>query len=256
MRIKFLKIIKWATGVMLVAFFVYCAAFLRAGETHIIQSSVLGENRSISVYLPYGYETDGKQTYPVVYSLDGEKWRHGAIIAANARFLSTMGFADAAIVIAVHTEGHRVRDYVPSNNATSFLQFLKVEIIPWVESRYRVNTHRALSGHSLGGLFTLYALAQEPALFQAYFAYDPSILRDDNLLSKVAQVIENGGADGTYLYVNFGFHTERYRQRMNDLWLIMQQNQTRLTHTRKTYYPLPHSLIMLPGQLEAMLNAR
>lgn len=256
MRIKILKIIKWATGITLVAFFVYCAAFLRTGETYTIHSGVLGEDRSVSVYYPHGYEADSEQTYPVIYSLDGEKWRHGAIIAANARFLSTMGLANASVVVAVHTEGHRVRDYIPSNGAEAFLNFLKVDIIPWVESRYPVSSVRTLSGHSLGGLFTLYALMHDPALFDAYLAYDPSITRDANLLSGLSKVIESTDADGKYLYINYGFHTEGYRKCMHELWSTIHRDRAQMVKARKTFYPLPHSLIMLPGQFEALSHTR
>lgn len=255
MRVKILKIMRWAAGVMLVALFIYCAAFLRAGETRIIQSNVLDETRSVTVYLPRGYDGDEK-SYPVIYSLDGEKWRYGAIVAANARFLSTVGLTDPVIVVAVHTEGHRVRDYIPTNKAVKFLSFLKAEVIPWVESRYKAGPDKILSGHSLGGLFTLFALAHEPALFQAYFAYDPSILRDDRLLSKLAEMIESGNVNGKYVYVNYGFHSQAYRRRMIDLWSTIQHDKRQLLSATKTFYPLPHSLIMLPGQLEALSSAR
>ena len=50
------------------------------------------------------------------------------------------------------------------------------EIIPFVEARYRVDTsYRVLGGSSLGGLFALYVLFTEPALFTAYIAPSPAM---------------------------------------------------------------------------------
>lgn len=58
----------------------------------------------------------------------------------------------------------------------SFLGFLETELMPLVESRFRVDaTRRTLFGHSLGGLFVLHALFTRPGLFSAYVAGSPSV---------------------------------------------------------------------------------
>jgi len=47
---------------------------LTIGSIHTLQSEVLNESRSISVYLPDGYDKSDEH-YPVVYLLDGMKSR-------------------------------------------------------------------------------------------------------------------------------------------------------------------------------------
>ena len=53
--------------------------------------------------------------------------------------------------------------------------FIENELIPHVEANYPVTQFRTLIGHSYGGLFTLFALAERPALFNYYLAIDPSM---------------------------------------------------------------------------------
>ena len=57
----------------------------------------------------------------------------------------------------------------------AFLDFIENELIPYVEANYPVTQFRTLIGHSYGGLFTLFALAERPALFNYYLAIDPSM---------------------------------------------------------------------------------
>ena len=65
---------------------------------------------------------------------------------------------------------------VQTGGAESFLKSIKEEIIPFVESQYRVASNgRMLAGASLGGLFTLYALFHAPETFGSYFAGSPSM---------------------------------------------------------------------------------
>ena len=47
-----------------------------------------------------------------------------------------------------------------------------------VEKKYPTRPYRILAGHSHGGLFATYAFAENPTLFQAYLAFDPSLSWD------------------------------------------------------------------------------
>jgi predicted alpha/beta superfamily hydrolase len=63
-----------------------------------------------------------------------------------------------------------------AENAANFLKFVKQELIPFIETDYRADpAQRVLQGNSLGGLFTLYALFTDPALFSRYVASSPAV---------------------------------------------------------------------------------
>jgi predicted alpha/beta superfamily hydrolase len=67
-------------------------------------------------------------------------------------------------------------DHVATGEAASFIQFMKKDLIPTVESEYRADgSRRILAGHSLGGLFVLHALFHDTDLFHGYVAASPSI---------------------------------------------------------------------------------
>src|ERR1700730_10304897 len=85
----------------------------------------------------------------------------------------------------------RVRDFTPtktseaanSGGAAAFLDFLEYELIPFVDRTYRtIPSDRGLLGHSHGGLFAIYALEQQPALFQRIVAASPALSWDNRLL--------------------------------------------------------------------------
>ena len=82
---------------------------------------------------------------------------------------------------------NRTRDLTPTNIAempgggggAAFLTFLKDELVPFAEKRWRTDpTSRGLGGHSLGGLFSTYALLHEPGLFSRVWIGSPSLWWD------------------------------------------------------------------------------
>ena len=240
----------WTTGLAVALLAAYMAFFLRVGDRHQIQSSILNETRIYSVYPPSGY--DPAASYPVLYSLDGEKYRHGAIVGANARMMAAFGLAPDRIVVAVHTMGQRGRDYRPSHGAEAFTDFLENELFPQIGRTLPTKGKRVLSGHSFGGLYTLYAMTTRPHLFEAYFAYDPSVLPDDALLDRLNSLASAPLDHPLSLYMNYGFHSDRYEERYREVLLVLQKELAGKVVTESSYFPLPHSMIMLPGQVEAL----
>lgn len=174
-----------------------------------IESKVLGEPRVARVRLPDGYGR-GADRYPVVYTLDGDD--HLDHTAATAAFLARQGAMPKVIVVAVRNVD-RNRDFTPSRarplptsgGADRFLAFLVQELVPAVASAFRTERFRVLSGHSLGGLFALHALATAPASFDAYLAMSPSAHWDDRLVVKeLGRRLREPGALDRSLFLSLG----------------------------------------------------
>jgi predicted alpha/beta superfamily hydrolase len=151
----------------------------------------------IDVSLPPKYLADTAGRYPVLYLLDGNL--EFALAVQTHRMMHIDGLVPDLIIVgigyqeddpAVYTPAyaaHRTRDYTPTEvaddpgggQAAAFLSFLRDQLIPMIDRRYRTDaTDRALGGHSLGGLFTTYALLHEPALFRRYWLGSPSLWWD------------------------------------------------------------------------------
>src|SRR5208283_3868918 len=141
------------------------------GEVHVhfYKSAVADDERNFFVYTPPGYDPTAKTTYPVLYLLhgysdDASGWTmvgHANVIFDNliARgkvkpmiVVMPLGYGNMEIVRLgwgawSHTE---VRD----KNFSNFQKALITEVMPKVESEYRVATDRnarAIAGLSMGG---------------------------------------------------------------------------------------------------------
>lgn len=160
------------------------------GERAQLRSRILGETRELLISTPQSYAS-GNRRYGVVYVLDGDV--HFAHTVASTRFLAA-GFNDVApeliAVAVVNTDRNRdftprtdnpreIKDFPTQGGADKFLGFLREELMPWVDEHYRTNAYSALVGHSLSGLFALYALANEPHDFDATIAISPSLWWND-----------------------------------------------------------------------------
>ena len=57
-----------------------------------------------------------------------------------------------------------------------FLAFLRDDLMPWIAANYTVDAgDTTYFGHSLGGLFGVYALLQDPTTFRRYALGSPSL---------------------------------------------------------------------------------
>jgi uncharacterized protein len=149
-----------------------------------IKSAVLGEERTILVRTPVGY--DAKKTpFPVLYMTDGDA--HMAHTAATIEFLARNSRMSELIVVGI-TNTDRTRDLTPTKatgdgvnqfrtagGADNFLKFIETELIPEIEKNYAVRPYRVLAGHSFGGLFAIHTMITKPELFNSYIAVSPSL---------------------------------------------------------------------------------
>lgn len=167
------------------------ASYAQAGGEAIVigskvqlYSRVLNETRTLLISKPAGYAEETER-YPVLYLLDGEdNFVHTVGIV---RFLAESERIPPMLVVGIaNTE--RNRDLTPrteveiekrfhpgNGGADAFLEFIRSELIPYIDQNYRTRPYRVLAGHSLGGLFAIYALTSNPKLFNAYIAVDPPL---------------------------------------------------------------------------------
>jgi predicted alpha/beta superfamily hydrolase len=59
--------------------------------------------------------------------------------------------------------------------SAAFRRFIRTELIPVIDARYRTTGERAIVGESLAGLFIVETFFLEPDLFDTYIAFDPSL---------------------------------------------------------------------------------
>lgn len=126
------------------------------------KSKVLNATRTMRVWTPAGYETS-KAKLPVLYLI------HGG--GDNDSSWPTVGCA-GEILDNLMAEGKMVPMVVVMPNGacdvSDFEKDLMTEVVPFIESNYRVYTdkdHRAVSGLSMGGIETLEVIFRNPDKF-------------------------------------------------------------------------------------------
>jgi uncharacterized protein len=184
------------------------------GESHSLASEILSGPREINVWTPPGYaQTDDR--YNVLYVLDGGLEQDFPHIAGLGQLGALSWTYESLIVVGVKTENRRAeltappadarhrQEFPEAGHASDFRAFLEREVIPFIESRYRVGPRRALMGESLAGLFVVDTLLNQPALFDDYVAVSPSLWWDEQALSRDAARLlhADGRAGGRRFYL-------------------------------------------------------
>ena len=173
------------------------------GEAHLhgtvshpwYTSQILGMDRRLTVYTPYGYENNPKKKYPVLYLLHGaggdeEAWISMGRTAQILDNLIEKGLAEPMIVVMPNGNGNQqaaVTLGIPNApqqfdwNAiqslpeaernriqNGYVVSLCEEIVPFIEKNYRVIAKpeaRAIAGLSMGGGHTITASNLYPQMF-------------------------------------------------------------------------------------------
>jgi predicted alpha/beta superfamily hydrolase len=85
---------------------------------------------------------------------------------------------------------------VTSGGAAEFLQFIRKELQPFIDDNYpTIPEDRAYWGDSLGGLFGLYVLFNQPDTFNRYIIGSPSIWWEDRAIMKDARAYVDSHSD-------------------------------------------------------------
>jgi predicted alpha/beta superfamily hydrolase len=171
------------------------------GHTYTIKSDVLRMDRRISVKLPNGYVEQEGVKFPVVYVIDGgpeQDFPHLAGIVQSRDINGTFG---QFILVGIETVNRSHQIVPPASDvetyeaelgqkpggSAKFRDFIRDEVQPWVKQKYRSNGRDVVIGESLGGLFIVESLFEEPTLFDDYIAVTPSLWWEDMKYGKEAK---------------------------------------------------------------------
>ena len=190
----------------------YKAAEQRGTVSHPwYDSKILGINRRLTVYTPYGYEANPKAKYPVLYLLHGaggdeEAWSSMGRTAQILDNLIQKGLAKPMIVVmpngnpnqqAAQTFGLPTTqyDWRDPANRNLYVQSLVEEIVPFIEKNYRTvakKSHRAIAGLSMGGGHTIAATGMYPNTFDYICPLSMGARKSDELTAQLQGIKKAG----------------------------------------------------------------
>lgn len=153
--------------------------------------------RTIAVWLPEGYKADSDEDYKTIYAHDGQNLFEAATsyggvewgLDQTAQRMMTSGDVLPAIIVGIWNTDKRWQEYAPQKvieklsgdtssewlgqtlpelQADAYLQFITDELKPFMDENYASSTDpndTLIMGSSMGGLISLYAVAEYPETF-------------------------------------------------------------------------------------------
>jgi predicted alpha/beta superfamily hydrolase len=168
------------------------------GDKISFESKVLNERKTIVIIPPYNYKDRPDEKFPVVYVLDPGNNLFATFGIVN--YYSDMLKIMPRMIIVGIVSNDRERDYLPTpskeqptgGGADKFLRFINSELVALIDSTYPANSERCIIGHSAGGFFAIYALENQPELFNSFICIDPSLWYDDqSCVKKMSEFLKN-----------------------------------------------------------------
>ena len=244
------------------------------GVTTALNSKVLGEKRTLNIYLPEGYNPKDTVKYTVIYLLDGSADEDFIHIAGLVQYNSFewINRVPKSIVVGIATVDRR-RDftfpttiekdkkaYPTTGGSAKFIAFLETELQPYIQSKYKTNASKTLIGQSLGGLLATEILFKKPQLFTKYVIVSPSLWWDNgSLLNQSPETVKAVFNQPKDIYVGVGKEgltsTENPRVMEVDANVLADKLKTAKSKASNVYFDyLPeedHATIMH----QAVMNA-
>ncbi|WP_375418080.1 alpha/beta hydrolase [uncultured Hymenobacter sp.] len=237
---------------------------LSIGQTFPLASAVLGETRRINVYVPPGYADSTAGRLPVLYMPDGGLAEDFLHVAGLVQVLVGNGTMRPFILVGIENTQRR-RDLTgPTTSpedrkiaprvggSAAFRTFIRTELMPAIRQRYRTSAETAIVGESLAGLFVVETLVLEPALFDTYLAFDPSVWWNQGaLVGQVDKVLRTYAGPAKTLYVASSRDNEKIPESRRLAAALQGAPRRRITWY---YQPMPdetHATIYHPAALGA-----
>jgi uncharacterized protein len=162
--------------------FIFVLPLFSQKETITFPSARLGEEREITISLPPSYTKDSKKKFPLVFLLDGDYLMDPFLgtLTYGAYFED---FPEVIVVGLTQNYNHeRETDCVieeatglPIGKGNTFFDFIGMELIPMITTKYRVAPFKIIAGHDITAAFANFFLYKDQPLFNAYISMSPEL---------------------------------------------------------------------------------
>ncbi|MHB0756438.1 alpha/beta hydrolase-fold protein [Polaribacter sp. M15] len=144
-----------------------------------LESEILETTRKLRIYIPEGYEKDSIKNYPLAVVLDEEYLFD--IYVGSAKLFAKKDKAPKQIIVGISMEKTKSDDvgFNRSNGqlnakARYFYEFLRDEVIFYMESTYRTSPFISLVGHGYSGNLVSHFLKENTAFINSFICINPS----------------------------------------------------------------------------------
>jgi predicted alpha/beta superfamily hydrolase len=144
-----------------------------------LESTFLETTRNLRIYIPEGYEKDSIKNFPLAIVLDEESMFD--IYVGNSVLFSKNDKAPRQIIVGISMEKSKNTDISFDRNngkltttARNFYEFIRDEVLFYMESTYRTSPFITLVGHGYSANLITHFLKEENPIFNAYICINTS----------------------------------------------------------------------------------
>lgn len=166
---------------ILFIFFICSNAIFSQKVIDTISSKRLNEDREITIGLPASFDKHTNQKYPVLILLDGD-FLFDAFQGALSYGNYWDDFPEVIIVgITQNKNNERENDCavdengLPTEKGEAFFEFIGLELLPYIEKKYRAATFKMIAGLDTTAGFLNCYLYKDVPLFDAYISMSPEL---------------------------------------------------------------------------------
>jgi len=119
------------------------------------------------------------------------------------------------------------KEFPASGKSNIFIDFIQLELQPFIDFTYRVNETKTIIGQSLGGLLATEILFKKPDLFNNYIIVSPSLWWDDEKLLNLRPKAYN---PTNSIYIAVGKEGEVMERTANELFKKLNSDKNENTN--------------------------
>jgi len=147
----------------------------------------LNNERILKIHIPDSYKEDSTRVYPLAIVLDAEYLFD--IYVANSKLFSSKDKAPEQIVVGIYQNQNNERkadceisitNGLLTETSSKFYKFIKNELLPHIEGKYRISPFKTIVGNTLTANFANFYLVEQNSPFNAYININPLFSPDIN----------------------------------------------------------------------------
>jgi uncharacterized protein len=147
-----------------------------------IMSKKMDMRREITISVPESYANNPKKIYPLLVVLDGDylfNAFHGALSYGNY-----WDDLPEMIIVGINQNknNERIDDCelspdtgLPEGKSAKFFEFIGGELMPYIESKYRIAPFKMIAGHDVTAGYINVFLFKDQPIFNAYISLSPEL---------------------------------------------------------------------------------
>ncbi len=181
---------------------------------YTFDSKVFNDKRTVSIFLPPAYnDKDTTKKFAVAYVFDGQVSTYFLMVNSMVSYYEQTNEGVPLIVVSIYSK-KRWGEFVPIcegresqsiKGADQLSLFLKDEVIPYINSKYRTQDFKIGIGHSLGGTFVINEIVKEKSLFDAVIAVSPNLtVCNEQIIINAGNYFNNAPDNRRFIYTGIG----------------------------------------------------